>query len=111
MNIPWLNTLPVAITVTDKEGKIIEMNDKSAEVFAKYGGRDLIGQDLNNCHNSHSQNVIASLLAENKSNAYTIEKNGQRKLIFQSPWYDDGKPAGLVEISIILPDHMPHFVR
>jgi len=88
------------------------MNDKSAEVFAKYGGYELIGRDLNNCHNPHSQKVIASLLAENKSNAYTIEKNGQKKLIFQSAWQDhNGQAAGLVEISIVLPEDMPHFVR
>ncbi|HLO91717.1 MAG TPA: hypothetical protein VK172_11180 [Lentimicrobium sp.] len=111
MESSWLKTLPVAITVTNKSGKIIEMNDKSAEVFAKYGGYDLIGKDLNNCHNPHSQEVISSLLSENKTNTYTIEKNGQKKIIFQSPWYEDGQPAGLVEISIILPEEMPHFVR
>lgn len=111
MNIPWLNSLPIAVTVTDINGKIIEMNDKSAEVFSKYGGYDLIGRDLNSCHNPHSRSIIASLLAENKTNAYTIEKNGQKKLIFQSPWYHDGEAAGLVEISIVLPESMPHFVR
>jgi transcriptional regulator with PAS, ATPase and Fis domain len=111
MESTWLKTLPVAITVTDNSGKIIEMNDKSAEVFSKYGGYDLIGKELNNCHNPHSQVVIACLLSENKTNAYTIEKNGLKKLIFQSPWYQDGKPAGLVEISVELPEYLPHFIR
>lgn len=112
MNIPWLNSLPIAVTVTDINGKIIEMNDKSAEVFSKYGGYDLIGRDLDSCHNPHSRSIIASLLAENKTNAYTIEKNGQRKLIFQSPWLDqNGQVAGLVEISIVLPEEMPHHIR
>lgn len=107
----WLKSLPVAITVTDKSGKIIEMNDKSAEVFSKSGGYELIGKELNNCHNPHSQKIIASLLSESKTNAYTIEKNGQKKLIFQSPWYENSEPAGLVEISIVLPEDLPHFVR
>lgn len=108
---PWLKTIPVAITVANKDGQIIEMNDKSAEVFGKYGGYDLIGKALNDCHNSKSQTVIASLLSDNKTNAYTIEKEGVKKLIFQCPWYDDNQPAGLVEISIVLPESMPHFVR
>ncbi len=111
MNIPWLNTLPIAITVTDKSGKIIEMNNKSAEVFSKSGGYDLIGKDMNDCHNPHSREVIASLLSDNKTNVYTIEKNGIKKLIYQAPWLQNDQPAGLIEISIELPENIPHFVR
>lgn len=111
MDIPWLNTIPIAITVTDKEGKIIEMNDKSAEVFSKYGGYDLIGKDLNQCHNPHSREVITGMLANDVTNTYTIEKEGIRKLIYQSPWHKNGEVAGLVEISIIIPEQMPHFKR
>jgi len=111
MDIPWLNTLPIAITVTDKEGKIIEMNDKSAEVFSKYGGYDLIGKDLNQCHNPHSREVIAGMLTNDITNTYTIEKEGIRKLIYQTPWHLYGEVAGLVEISIIIPEQMPHFKR
>ena len=111
MNIPWLNTLPIAITVTDLSGKIIEMNDKSALTFAKSGGYDLVGKQLNDCHNPHSQEIIATLLTENKTNTYTIEKNGIKKLIYQAPWLQEGKPAGLVEISIEIPWDMPHHIR
>lgn len=111
MEASWLKTLPVAITVTDKVGKIIEMNDKSAEVFSKYGGYDLIGKELNNCHNPHSREIIAGMLANNATNIYTIEKDGIRKLIYQSPWHENGEVAGLVELSIIIPEQMPHFKR
>ncbi len=111
MEASWLKTLPVAITVTDKEGKIVEMNDKSAEVFSKYGGYDLIGKELNNCHNPHSREIIAGILANNTTNIYTIEKEGIRKLIYQSPWHENGEVAGLVELSIIIPEQMPHFIR
>jgi len=52
------------------------------------------------------------MLAEGSSNAYTIEKAGQRKLIYQTPWYDEGGTvAGLVEYSIVLPTDMPHKIR
>jgi transcriptional regulator with PAS, ATPase and Fis domain len=111
MDIPWLNTLPVAITVSDKDGKIIEMNEQSANVFSKYGGYDLIGKQLNNCHSKRSQEIIASMLKNGTTNAYTIEKEGKRKLICQAPWYIDNEPAGLVELSFVLPDSMPHYIR
>jgi len=107
----WAEELPIAITVTDAKGKIIEMNRQSAEVFAKYGGTKLIGQALNDCHNAASQNIIATLADERKTNVYTIEKNGRKKMIFQGPWFEDGHYAGLVEISFVLPDEVPHFVR
>ncbi|MGE5382646.1 MAG: PAS domain-containing protein [Omnitrophica WOR_2 bacterium] len=111
MNIPWLNSLPIAITVTDKSGKIIEMNDQSAIVFSKQGGYDLIGKDLSDCHNPHSQEVITRMMESNVTNAYTIEKEGKRKLIYQTPWYINNEVAGLVEISIVIPNEMPHFIR
>lgn len=111
MDIPWLNTLPIAITVTDITGKIIEMNDQSAAVFSKHGGYDLIGKNLNDCHSHRSVNIIESLLQDKRTNAYTIEKEGKKKLIFQSPWYKNEEPAGLIEFSIILPDSLPHYIR
>ena len=42
---------------------------------------------------------------------YDVFKNGVKKLIYQTPWMKDGKPAGLVEISLEIPFDMPHFVR
>ena len=32
-------------------------------------------------------------------------------MIYQSAWTRDGKVAGLVEVSIVLPDELPHYVR
>ena len=42
-----------------------------------------------------------------------LPKKGKKKLIYQTPWYEDDKtvPAGLVEFSIILPENMPHYDR
>ena len=50
-------------------------------------------------------------MSEGKTNAYTIEKEGLRKLIYQSPWYENGEFAGLVEMFVVLPETMPHYVR
>ncbi len=50
--------------------------------------------------------------AEGSTNAYTIEKKGVKKVIYQTAWRRaDGSVGGLVEISMIVPDPMPHFVR
>lgn len=107
----WSGDIPVAITVSDKEGKIIFMNNSSAEVFAKYGGLGLIGSQLNNCHKPESQQIIAGMMADKSTNAYTIEKNGVKKMIYQCPWYSEGEIAGLVEFSFVLPAVLPHFIR
>jgi hypothetical protein len=54
---------------------------------------------------------VADMLANPRVNAYTIEKRGVRKLIYQAPWYRDGIFQGLVELSLDIPASMPHFVR
>ena len=51
------------------------------------------------------------MLATGESNAYTISKNGVRKMIYQTPWRRDGQIAGMVEISMVIPEEMPHYVR
>jgi len=107
----WLERLPFAVTVCDREGIIIEMNDRAVEVFSKYGGRALIGRSLLDCHTETSRGKLLRLLREGQSNIYTIEKEGGKKIIIQSPWRSSSEYAGLVEISIELPDHLPHFIR
>ena len=44
-------------------------------------------------------------------NIYTVEKEGVKKLIFQTPWYDGEAYAGFMELSIVLPEAMPNRVR
>jgi PAS domain-containing protein len=107
----WKENVNFAITVCDEAGIITEMNPKACETFAKYGGKALIGKSLLDCHNEHSRGRIKEMLAGTPPNVYTIEKNGARKLIYQTPFYKDGKPAGLVELSLELPAQMPHHVR
>ena len=46
-----------------------------------------------------------------KVNAYTTEKGGVKRLVYQAPWYEDGEYRGLVEVALVLPDVLPHFVR
>lgn len=105
----WADDLNCAVTVCDSEGVILYMNDRSREVFASHG--DLIGQNLFNCHSAESQAKIRHMLATGESNAYTISKNGLRKMIYQTPWRRDGRVAGMVEISMVIPEELPHYIR
>lgn len=107
----WEDGVNFAITVSDVDGKVIEMNGKSAAVFAKRGGKALLGRNLLDCHPEPARSKLKKMLAEPFTNVYTIEKNGVKKLIYQTPWLADGKPAGLVEISLEIPLELPHFVR
>lgn len=107
--IPWAEEMNCAVTVCDSEGVILYMNRKSRETFASHG--DLIGRNLLDCHSRESVEKIRRMLATGESNAYTISKNGQRKVIYQTPWRRDGEIAGLVEISMVVPQEMPHYIR
>lgn len=107
----WQREFDSAITVCDKNGIIIYMNEKSMETFASYGGRDLIGKSLFDCHNPNSCAILTEMLKTGGTNTYTIEKNGVKKMIHQAPWYKDSEVMGLVEMSIILPNDMAHHKR
>lgn len=107
----WMKEYPGAITVSDVDGNILHMNDRSAAVFAKSGGRDLIGKNLRDYHPEPARKKILELQETHGTNTYTIEKGGIKKLIHQTPWYREGKYMGLVELSIEIPMEMPHYIR
>jgi len=107
----WIREFPGAITICNADGIILEMNDKAVETFKKDGGADLIGKNLLDCHPEPARSKLRDLMSSRKVNCYTIEKNGIKKMIYQSPWYKNGEYAGLVELSIEIPFEMPHFIR
>ncbi|MDE6267804.1 MAG: PAS sensor protein [Muribaculaceae bacterium] len=102
----WADDVNCAITVCDTEGVILYMNLRSVDTFGDKTGENLMG-----CHNPHSRALIAHMIETGESNSYTITKNGRKKVIYQTPWRKGGKVAGLVEISMIVPDDMPHYNR
>jgi len=107
----YFNELPVSITVCDKNGVILYMNAKSIATFAKDGGAGLVGRHLQDCHSPASIEKLNILLSEQKSNTYTIEKNGVHKMIHQTPWFEQGEYSGIIEFSFEIPVDVPHFVR
>ena len=110
-NHPWVQEFPAAVTVVNADGIILEMNDKSVESFGADGGATLIGKNALECHPEPSRTKLARLLEAPESNIYTIEKEGRRKMICQIPWFQSRRFAGIVELSIEIPDDVPHFVR
>ena len=111
MTHKWIQEFLAAITVCDTHGVILEMNDKAAKTFEDEGGASLVGSNLMDCHNPHSQAMIQDMLIKGTSNIYTIEKKGKHKLIYQAPWFENGECMGLVEMSFVIPPDMPHFIR
>lgn len=108
----WVERFPGAVTVCDPDGIILEMNDQAALGYEADGGRALIGCNLFGCHSQRSVELLRGLMERQERNVYTIEKKGIKKLIYQSPWYDeDGVYGGFVELALALPEEMPHFIR
>jgi hypothetical protein len=100
-----------SILVCNLHGVVLEMNDKAAEMYRSDGGKDLIGKSLIECHPEPARSKLLRLLETGESNVYTTERNGIKKFIFQSPWYQDGIRGGMVELAFEVPFDIPHFVR
>jgi len=111
MDHEWVRAFPGAVTVCDRAGIILEMNERSVMSFAEDGGAALIGTNALDCHPEPSRTRLAHLLESGEKNVYTIEKSGVKKLIYQAPWYRGGAYAGFVELSLEIPFELPHFVR
>ena len=105
--IEWAKEVDFAITISDINDNIIYMNDKSNATFP-----DLkIGDNMQNCHSQKSNEIINQIKNNNITNTYTVQKDGIKKLIYQTPWYKNNIVAGIIELSFVLPENMPHHNR
>lgn len=111
MNHTWIKSFPAAIIVCNVSGIILEMNDRAIDSFKEDGGEKLIGTNLLNCHPEPARSKLEEMLRTQRQNFYTIEKRGMKKLVYQTPWYENGKYSGFVELSLPIPSDMPHFIR
>lgn len=99
------------------DGMRYGVRDRVPEREVGGGERGHAGKCMLGCHNERSRGIIARILSEGVSNSYTISKKGQRKLIHQTPWYKDAADgsgrtvAGIVELSVVIPEEMPHYDR
>lgn len=107
----WNKEIDFAVTVCGNNGEITYMNDKAKKTFSKDGGEKLIGTNVLDCHPEPSKTQLREMLKNETKNVYYIEKNGVKKLIYQTPYYENGKYQGFVELSLELPEKMETFVR
>lgn len=107
----WTDEFLGAITVCDSQGIVVYMSERSKMQFAKSGDGDLLGKSLIECHPEPARSLLLKMLAEPLPNSYTIEKNGIRKMIHQTPWMENGEFKGVVELSFEIPMEMPHHKR
>lgn len=107
----WVQEFSGAVTVCAPDGTILEMNDKAVRIFEKWGGKQLLGANLFDCHPEPARAKLAQLMEQQQINIYTIEKKGTRYLFYQAPWRVDGQYRGFMEMVIELPASIPHFVR
>ncbi|CAG0969235.1 hypothetical protein ANRL3_01390 [Anaerolineae bacterium] len=110
-NHDWIEEFPAAITVCDPAGIILEMNERAAESFALDGGTALIGRNVLDCHPTEARAKLEAIMQSRQKNVYTIEKRGVKKLIYQTPWHENGEYRGFVELALEIPFDPPHFVR
>ncbi len=107
----WVKELPAEIMVCDSSGTILEMNAQAEALFAKDGGLGLLATNVLACHPDPSRGKLEAMLDKQTANSYFNTENGEKRFFFQSPWYTFGQYAGFVEISFVVPEEIPHFVR
>jgi len=109
---PWFDEFPGAITITDADGVIIQMNDMAVEdVFKSSGGRELIGKNVLDCHPEYARKQIQAILENRQKNVYTIVKNGKKIFVYETPWYKEGVYSGIVELYLEIPFEVPNHIR
>ena len=99
----WVRSYPAAITVCNTEGIISEMNDMAVIFFEKFGGKDLIGRSVLDCHTEPTRSKLKESLENQTAISLIKVKDGVRKLVSQAPWFKEGKYMGLVAMMMVLP--------
>ena len=103
----YLDTVDFAATVCDREGVVLYQNERAVERDG-----DVMGQNLYNCHGEKAGQMIRRMIETGAANTYQVVRHGKRKLLHQTPWFDEsGAVAGLIELAIDLPDNIPVFNR
>jgi transcriptional regulator with PAS, ATPase and Fis domain len=107
----WIKEINIAVTICDRNGKLVYMNDKSVKTFENDGGVKLLGTNILDCHPEPSRTFLSNMLQNEKENVYTISKNGIKKMILQLPCYSEDKYSGFAEFSFEIPEKLNHFNR
>ncbi len=107
----WENQFDGSVIVCDKELNIVFLNENAKLLFDESERESSLGRNLLDCHNEESNKKILQIKETLKPNIYTIEKAGIKKLIYQSPLTKNNQFDGIIELSLMIPDAIPHFKR
>ena len=91
-----------AIVICDLEHKIIYMNPVAINRYEKWGGKNLLGRSLLDCHNDKSREMINKVVdwfkASKKNNlVYTFYNQKENKDVYMVALRDDGELIGYYE--------------
>ena len=83
-----------AVVICDTEHKIIYMNLAACENYSKWGGADLLGKNLLECHNSRSQEMIHKVVEwfqadKSHNRIYTYYNEKQNKDVYMIALRDE----------------------
>ena len=83
-----------AVVICDLEHKIIYMNFAAVERYEKWGGRDLLGKSLLDCHNEKSQTMIRKVVdwfgaSKDNNRVYTSYNPKENKDVYMVALRDD----------------------
>jgi transcriptional regulator with PAS, ATPase and Fis domain len=107
----WVKGFPAEITICDRTGFILELNNTAEEIFKEDGGSSLLGSNMLNCHPEPSRTKLAGMLETHQTNVYFNTEKSKKRFFFQSPWYKNDQFAGFVEISFEVPGEIPNFIK
>jgi hypothetical protein len=69
MNHPsWVDEIDMAVTVTDAEGRILSINQKSVTTLAEDGGAALVGSYVLDCHPEPARSRLAQMFLTQSAN-------------------------------------------
>ena len=81
----YFNEVPYSVTICDKDGKILYMNEMAVNVLSH--GQQIIGNNLLDCHPEPARTKLAEMLQNHNVNAYTIEKTVSRSSSIRHPGF------------------------
>jgi len=99
----WSKEVNFPVTICDKDGIIVAMNDRSIDLFSDDGGANLLGKSLLDCHPEPSKSKLLHMLKYQLSNTYIEDHNDHKRFVHETPWYVNGEYCGFIEILIDIP--------
>lgn len=100
MEFDYFENVDFAVTVCDRNGIVLYQNARAIKDDGKVIGLNLFG-----CHKKESGDIIRHMIESGESNTCEIIRQGHRKLIHRTPWFESqsGIASGLIEVAIDLP--------